>query len=77
MSRCDLFNPPSPAGQFWRDWITVHPAADLFPMMSDEGLIALGKDIKKNEVWSSITFQSTREVASDTDTVLKAPGRPA
>ena len=30
----------------WRDTIRVHPAADLFPMMSDEELVALGEDIK-------------------------------
>jgi hypothetical protein len=32
----------------WRDHIKVHPAADLFPMMSDEELKALGERIKKN-----------------------------
>jgi hypothetical protein len=31
----------------WRD-IAVHPAADLFPMMPRDELIALGEDIKKN-----------------------------
>ena len=32
----------------WRDQYKVHPAADVFPMMSDEELEALGDDIKKN-----------------------------
>jgi ParB/Sulfiredoxin domain len=32
----------------WRDTLKVHPAADVFPMMSDEELTALGEDIKKN-----------------------------
>jgi AraC-like DNA-binding protein len=32
----------------WRDKYKVHPAADVFPMMSDEELTALGEDIKKN-----------------------------
>jgi hypothetical protein len=32
----------------WRDVLPVHPAADLFPMMTREELIALGEDIKKN-----------------------------
>ncbi|MET4347433.1 ParB N-terminal domain-containing protein [Bradyrhizobium sp. RT9a] len=32
----------------WRDVITVHPAADLFPMMSADELKTLGEDIKAN-----------------------------
>ena len=32
----------------WRDVYEVHPAAELFPMMSTEELKALGEDIKKN-----------------------------
>jgi hypothetical protein len=32
----------------WRDILPVHPAADLFPMMSRDELLALGKDIKKH-----------------------------
>jgi len=36
------------AQQSWRDVLPVHPAAELFPMMSRDELLALGKDIKKN-----------------------------
>src|SRR6476646_7445682 len=32
----------------WRDEYKVHPAADVFPMMSDEELDALAKDIEEN-----------------------------
>jgi ParB/Sulfiredoxin domain len=32
----------------WRDHIKVHPAANLFPLMSPDELRELGKDIKKN-----------------------------
>src|ERR1700730_6854900 len=32
----------------WRAKLTVHPAADLFPPLSESELLALGEDIKKN-----------------------------
>ena len=32
----------------WREKYKVHPAADLFPLMSDEELRVLGEDIKAN-----------------------------
>ena len=34
----------------WRDHIKVHPAADLFPMMSESELIELGKNIRANSI---------------------------
>jgi ParB-like chromosome segregation protein Spo0J len=40
----------------WRDQYAVHPAADVFPMMSDEELAALGADIKQNRVRVPIGF---------------------
>jgi hypothetical protein len=38
----------------WRDVIKVHPAADLFPMMSADELKALGEDIKENGLQTEI-----------------------
>jgi hypothetical protein len=40
----------------WRDQYRVHPAADVFPMMSDEELDALGEDIKANGLKVPIAF---------------------
>ena len=40
----------------WRDAYAVHPAADVFPMMSDEDLAALGEDIKANGQTIPILF---------------------
>ena len=40
----------------WRDDYRVHPAADVFPMMSDEELAALAEDIKANGVKVPIGF---------------------
>jgi hypothetical protein len=39
----------------WRDVLPVHPAADLFPLMSESELRELGEDIKKNGLRSPIT----------------------
>ena len=32
----------------WRDVLKVHPAADLFPMMSPDEIKSLGEDIQRN-----------------------------
>jgi ParB-like chromosome segregation protein Spo0J len=40
----------------WRDTIKIHPAANLFPMMSDEEIDALAADIKKNGLTSPIVY---------------------
>jgi ParB-like chromosome segregation protein Spo0J len=39
---------PQAAPRSWRDVLPVHPAADLFPLMSPDELKVLGEDIIKN-----------------------------
>ncbi|MBR0945914.1 ParB N-terminal domain-containing protein [Bradyrhizobium liaoningense] len=45
----------------WRDVIKVHPAADLFPMMSPDELKALGEDIRQNGMRVDIAVTRTRD----------------
>jgi DNA-binding Lrp family transcriptional regulator len=40
----------------WRDVLPIHPAADLFPMMTPDELKALGEDIKKNRLHERVTL---------------------
>jgi ParB-like chromosome segregation protein Spo0J len=40
----------------WRDLIKIHPAAELFPMMSEEELKELGEDIKANGLKLPLVF---------------------
>src|SRR5262249_46371634 len=44
------------AQQSWRDVLPVHPAADLFPMMARDDLLALGKDIKDNDLLTPVVL---------------------
>jgi DNA-binding Lrp family transcriptional regulator len=43
----------------WRDHLPIHPAAELFPLMSPDELRALGEDIKKNGLKSPIALWAT------------------
>ena len=43
----------------WRDTCAVHPAADVFPMMSDEEIDDLAADIKKHGLSRPIVFYLT------------------
>jgi hypothetical protein len=49
---------PAEARASWRDTLSIHPAAELFPRMSPDELRALGKDIKKNGLTSPIALWS-------------------
>jgi hypothetical protein len=46
--------PASPSS--WRSTLPIHPAAELFPLMSPDELKALGEDIKKNGLTSPVVL---------------------
>jgi DNA-binding Lrp family transcriptional regulator len=48
----------APRAQGWRDVLPVHPAAELFPLMSEAELRELGEDIKKHGLTSCIVLWS-------------------
>ena len=49
----------------WRDIYKVHPAADVFPMMSDEDLESLAADIKANGLKHPIVLQHTADTTKE------------
>jgi ParB-like chromosome segregation protein Spo0J len=49
----------------WRSDLSVHPAADLFPLMSEAELRELGEDIKKNGLQSPIIVMSGPGIDDD------------
>jgi hypothetical protein len=48
----------SHSGKSWRDLVKVHPAAELFPMMSSNELLALSEDIGENGLHDPIIMWS-------------------
>ena len=52
-SKAHSQNPQAPS---WRNVLPVHPAAELFPLMSPEELRDLGADIRKNELTMPIVL---------------------
>jgi hypothetical protein len=46
----------APAAKSWRNVIAIHPAAELFPRMSEPELRELGEDIKRNGMTSPIVL---------------------
>src|SRR5262245_32164172 len=57
-----LINPESnaaeakPQARSWRDTLPIHPAAQMFPLMSEADLRELGEDIKRNGLHTPITL---------------------
>src|SRR5215470_6161662 len=50
--------PNSPQPKNWRDVLPIHPAAELFPRMSESELRELGEDIKKRGLQQPIVLWS-------------------
>jgi hypothetical protein len=48
----------SPAAKSWRDVLPVHPAAELFPLMSPDELRELANDIRKNALQAPVVLWS-------------------
>jgi len=44
----------------WRDTLPIHPAAELFPLMTPDEQRVLGEDIKKNGLASNIAIVATK-----------------
>jgi hypothetical protein len=49
---------PTKAPSSWRDVLPIHPAAELFPRMSEDELLTLGEDIKKRGLASAVILWS-------------------
>jgi ParB-like chromosome segregation protein Spo0J len=62
-------------GMSWRDSIKVHPAADLFPMMSEAELRALGEDIRANGLRSPIVLHRDDKPREDARRYTLLDGR--
>src|SRR5262245_54302944 len=46
----------------WRDKLAIHPAADLFPLMSEAELRELADDIKKNGLKDQLTLYKDKNL---------------
>jgi hypothetical protein len=57
----------------WRDVLPVHPAAELFPMMSEAELRELGKDIEANDLTAPILLWSPDPKAYDNYKLRRKP----
>jgi hypothetical protein len=63
---------PAPA---WRDVYRVHPAADVFPMLSEPELRELGEDIKANGLVTPIVFWRPGETDNEETVLLDGRNR--
>lgn len=58
--------PPKQATS-WRDVLPIHPAAELFPLMSPDELRELGEDTKKGGLRSQIVLWQDDEGLQELD----------
>jgi hypothetical protein len=63
---------PAESKPSWRDVLPVHPAAEMFPLMSRDELIELGEDIKKNKLRIPLIFWRSKD---GVDSVLDGRNR--
>src|SRR6266851_2188332 len=72
---CTASDTKSPAPS-WRDWVKVHPAADNYPMMSEDDQRALGEDIEAHGLQKPLVFycdrvkRNRKDYPSDDELVL-------
>jgi integrase len=61
--------PSTRSQKSWREVIKIHPAADLFPLMSPEELRVLGNDIKANGMHQPPVFAKVQDFNPDGGTL--------
>ena len=49
-------------GTSWRDRIKVHPASEMFPVLSGEELAALAKDIAENGLQQAVVLWTPEQI---------------
>jgi ParB/Sulfiredoxin domain len=59
----------------WRDVYKVHPAADLFPLMSQDELRELGDDINKNGLTSPVALWAAGDQSAESPEYQLLDGR--
>ena len=59
----------------WRDICQVHPAAEIFPMLSEDKLRALGEDIKEHGLKEPIVLWSIDPEDNQSAVVLDGRNR--
>jgi hypothetical protein len=72
IAECEREGTPAPAGKQSPNGLAVHPAADIFPMLSADELQELAADIAENGLKVPIVLDHTGKVLVDGRNRLKA-----